>query len=543
MIRWFNNLSMAKKVTLLNTVIALFVVMSLLFCNAWTRSLADSFRNFIDRDQLLAFTISEIYAQGLQSEQATRNLLLDPTDDKAAENYRKAVQEVQKLYPTALQTAPAESTLRTELLRARDIWEKSAILKEQVQTLSRQGKHPEALRILKEEETPRWREFKTILLALDKRVKADMQKQKQLIDQHTRNVLLKSTGIALLAVLAILFTGIAMVKVITAPLHSLGQVLAAITAGDLTARSSIDSKDEMGTLARGVNEMTETLQQVLVDVAQHVDQVAASSNSLFQTSEKIAAGTEELAGQTSSLATASEEMSATSTEIAANCLASADEAAKASSAAENGTAIVRQTIHVMNRIADRVRGTATTVAALGTRSSEIGAIIGTIEDIADQTNLLALNAAIEAARAGEQGRGFAVVADEVRALAERTTTATREIGTMIKAIQDETMGAVASMEEGVTEVELGTTEAGKSGEALGAILTQISALSMQINQIATAAEEQMATFNEISGNILQIREVVDVSTRGAHDAEAAASTMSQMSEELRHLVDRFRIAG
>jgi len=203
---------------------------------------------------------------------------------------------------------------------------------------------------------------------------------------------------------------------------------------------------------------------------------------------------------------------------------------------------VANSISVMHRIADRVQSSAKTVEALGRRSDEIGAIVGTIEDIADQTNLLALNAAIEAARAGEQGRGFAVVADEVRALAERTTKATREIGQMIKAIQQETKTAVTAMEEGVAEVESGTVEATRSGEALRNIQDEINALHMQVQQIATAAEEQTATTSEISNNIHSITEVAQNTVEGARRTSVAAQHLSRLSAELERLVGQFKLS-
>ena len=205
--------------------------------------------------------------------------------------------------------------------------------------------------------------------------------------------------------------------------------------------------------------------------------------------------------------------------------------------------MVKETVVVMNRIADRVRESARTVESLGTRSDQIGAIVGTIEDIADQTNLLALNAAIEAARSGDQGRGFAVVADEVRALAERTSKATKEISEMIKAIQTETRQAVEAMEKGVNEVENGTAEAAKSGDALQDILIQINSFTMQVSQIATAAEQQMATTGEISSNMMQVTDLIHGVAKGAQDSASAASQLARLADEQEKLIGQFKLAN
>ncbi|MDO9068577.1 MAG: bacteriohemerythrin, partial [Deltaproteobacteria bacterium] len=191
------------------------------------------------------------------------------------------------------------------------------------------------------------------------------------------------------------------------------------------------------------------------------------------------------------------------------------------------------------RIAERVQASAKTVEALGTQSDQIGSIIGTIEDIADQTNLLALNAAIEAARAGEQGRGFAVVADEVRALAERTTKATREIGAMIKSIQKDTKSAVIAMEEGVAEVEQGTHEAARSGDALRNIREEINSVNLQVQQMATAAEEQTATAGEISRNIHQVTEVVKKTSDDARQCVSISQQLSTIATVLKQVVGKF----
>ncbi|MFH1027117.1 MAG: methyl-accepting chemotaxis protein, partial [Pseudomonadota bacterium] len=278
------------------------------------------------------------------------------------------------------------------------------------------------------------------------------------------------------------------------------------------------SADEVAQLSQSIQTMACSLRDLLIRIDSASQEVSAAATQVNSTAGRIATGAEEVVAQATTVAAADEEMSATSASIAQNCQLAAEGAQRATLSAQNGAGVVESTVAIMTQIADKVHESARTVGSLGERSDQIGAIIGTIEDIADQTNLLALNAAIEAARAGEQGRGFAVVADEVRALAERTTRATREIGEMIKSIQNETKGAVAAMEQGVHQVEQGTKEAARSGSALRDILDQINAVAMQVGQIATAAEEQTATTGEISNNMQQITKVVQDTAVGAHQS-------------------------
>lgn len=331
-------------------------------------------------------------------------------------------------------------------------------------------------------------------------------------------------------------------RAMTAPLKRLSSDAGRVASGDLGVEVAVESDDEVGQLAQSFDKMVNSLREMIGTLADSAAHVSESSAEMQANAVQMADGAETVAVQAITVATASEEMSATSGDIAQNCLLAAEGAERANQAAEHGAAVVQKSISVMHRIAERVQSSAKTVETLGHRSDEIGAIVGTIEDIADQTNLLALNAAIEAARAGEQGRGFAVVADEVRALAERTTKATREIGQMIKAIQQETKTAVEAMEEGVSEVESGTEEAARSGEALRNIQDEINSLHLQVQQIATAAEEQTATTSEISCNIHNITDVAQNTVEGARKTSVAAEQLSRLSSELERLVGQFKLS-
>ncbi|MBJ6727364.1 methyl-accepting chemotaxis protein [Geomesophilobacter sediminis] len=359
--------------------------------------------------------------------------------------------------------------------------------------------------------------------------------------QHIRQGIYLIIGVTVVLVALISVTSVIITKRLLRHLGSepeeLAEIATRVADGDLT----VQLNPEHGGIYGAMRLMVGNLRQIMGKVNEGALMVASASGELNTNAEQMATASHEIVSQAETVATASEEMSSTSQDIANSCHQAAESSRQASITANSGAGIVRNTVEGMNRIADKVRSSASVVEQLGTRSDQIGEIVATIEEIADQTNLLALNAAIEAARAGDQGRGFAVVADEVRALAERTAKATKEISEMIRNIQSETRQAVQVMEEGVGEVEKGTREASKSGQALEEIQEKINDVTTQISQIATAAEEQTATTQEISNNIQQISEVVEGEARSSMEISRASADLSRLSVELQDLVRRFRV--
>ncbi|MDY0300547.1 MAG: bacteriohemerythrin [Trichlorobacter sp.] len=327
------------------------------------------------------------------------------------------------------------------------------------------------------------------------------------------------------------------------PLEKLVTAMEKAAGGDLSVKTSAEGVGEIARIGAAFNAMMGDINKAMRQFFAVADLVRDSVALVQNTTHSMTVAADDVAMQAGTIATASEEMSATSSDIARNCLYAAENANTASEQTTKGAQIVSDSVKVMESIAQLVLSSSSTVAALGSRSDQIGAIVGTIEDIADQTNLLALNAAIEAARAGEMGRGFAVVADEVRALAERTTRATKEISDMIKTIQVETGTAVSSMGAGVEQVKRGTESTTSSGEALEDILNRISELSLQISQVATAAEEQTATTSEITQNIQMITNVVQSNADNARSTTEATGKLAEQVDQLHQLVGRFRLAS
>ncbi len=354
--------------------------------------------------------------------------------------------------------------------------------------------------------------------------------------------LVKSIAASLIAVVVAIIVAVLLIRSITAAVNKVLNVLRAIAAGDLTQdQLRMTSKDEMGELARATDRMSDSLTELVTQVSQATREVASAATQIAASSEEMATGMKEQTDQVSQVSAAIEEMSQSIVEVAKKSGEAASNAGESGKTAQDGGQIVDKTIDGMSSISQAVTASASAVQELGKRGEQIGAIIKVINDIADQTNLLALNAAIEAARAGEHGRGFAVVADEVRKLADRTTKATEEIAGSIQAIQTETGQAVERMNAGTKEVEQGVHLATDAGKSLAQIVTAAQNVATMIQSIAAAAEQQSSASEEISRNIEAISAVTKQANEGAGQAAAAAAQLSSKAEQLQVLVSRFRM--
>jgi methyl-accepting chemotaxis protein len=331
-------------------------------------------------------------------------------------------------------------------------------------------------------------------------------------------------------------------KLILAPVAETTEAINVVSTGNLTKDVPVRTSDEIGEMSSAFNRMLASLRELIGEVTASSSAQASAASQISSSTEQMAAGAQEQTSQASEVASAVEEMSKTIVENSQNASATASTARQAREAAEDGGRVVFETINGMKNIAGVVKRSAATVAELGKSSDQIGAIIGVIDDIADQTNLLALNAAIEAARAGEQGRGFAVVADEVRKLAERTTKATKEIADMIKKIQTDTRGAVSSMDEGTRQVDKGIELAEKAGKALTNIVAISQSVTDKVTQIAAASEQQSSASEQISKNVEAISAVTNESAMGVQQIARAAEDLNRLTENLQHILGRFTLA-
>ncbi len=403
---------------------------------------------------------------------------------------------------------------------------------------------------------------------------------KQFLQQRARNNTILALILTLVSVAGTVALGIYVSNRIGRPIAQLVAIAEKVSVGDTEQSIQISSKDEVGKLAESFRKLIDymkslahaaermaandltvqieprsredvlgnsfksmavSLNAIVRQLGENARTLVSAATQIASSSEQMSKGAKNQSDQVNQVSTAVEEMTATILESSKNAGEASATAKGAADTAVSGGRIVDDTIRGMQSIAGVVRQSAESITKLATSADQIGEIIGVIDDIADQTNLLALNAAIEAARAGEQGRGFAVVADEVRKLAERTSKATGEITDMIKGIQKQTDDAVHSMEAGIQQVDKGRESADKAGSSLNEIVTMAQRVTDMITQMATAAEEQSSAAEQISKNIEHISSVTRETANGAQQSAAAAEELNRQADGLQQMVARFKV--
>ncbi len=320
---------------------------------------------------------------------------------------------------------------------------------------------------------------------------------------------------------------------ITNPLSEISRKVEDLANGDLTVQIEYASKDEAGSLARSMNLMVSSIRQMVGSIIESSADVIRSVGALKAGSERTLAGTNSQSLQAAQIATAAEEMSQTISDIARNSSIASESSKDAMETADKGKVVADGAVETVHRVYASTVELSTMVDKLNNRALEIGEIVTVIKDIADQTNLLALNAAIEAARAGEQGRGFAVVADEVRKLAERTIKATAEITDKIQAVQTESQQTSRSMEDASTEVTKAQEYIRQVGDSLTHIVDSVKKVEDQITQIATAVDEQASVAGEVTNNIEKTSNISQDMEKMAHEVMDEVNRLHGVAESLK----------
>jgi len=350
-----------------------------------------------------------------------------------------------------------------------------------------------------------------------------------------------NSTVALVIILVLVLLFFNLYRSIISPIKELTEIAKGFENGDLNILMNDSRHDEFGTLASHFNKAITKLSNMILKLKELAVILSQNAENLSESSSQIAKNAKDQFDQTHQAASATEELSSSFATVSQNTSDAASSAKNAANITFESSAIITETADGMNEIASSVKESAKNIEELAEGSEQISDIVKVIDDIAGQTNLLALNAAIEAARAGEQGRGFSVVADEVRKLAERTTTATSDIGTMINTIQEKTGKTIKSLDNWNKTVEVGLEKSTQTGHALHNITVNVNEVSTTIEQIAATAEEQSVAGETIAANIESVAKLSELTSENAQKSSDATKLLTDLVLQLQDLISEFNL--
>lgn len=507
-------------------------------------SLADvagRFADFVDRDQARLQAYGGMYAQGLQTGQAIRNIILDPANPRAYKNLEAAQQDFVQHLQTAQKLAgdTGETAALADLEKR---WSNNTLLKTRIRDLAKGGQVAEAIQVLNKDETPSWRDLKDILLKrMDEQGQAVAAAKAEVAAQASRNRLVSIVAFVLAIVLAsVMLT--ATINRVRRPLLHLEDSIRQLESGDgdLTRRLPVDSTDEVGRTAASFNQFLDGLQRTIREVQQEAGAVAAKATEVAATASHMTDAAETQSQASAAIAAAIEQLITSIESVSASAQSVRDTSDAARRHAEDGSRSVTDLRAEMARIDQAIQAIAQATEAFVTNSRTITGLTSEVKEIANQTNLLALNAAIEAARAGEHGRGFAVVADEVRGLAEKSGKAATEIDTITQGIESQSRdleGAVAGGASVLVESR-GTLE--KVAEVLRASVEVIDQEHQGVDEINYSLAEQKTAGHEIGRNLESIATSAESASASARSTCTAAEALRSSAERMHGSVGRFR---
>ncbi len=498
---------------------------------------------FFERDFERYAAYQTMFSEGLLSGVALRNLVLQPKLKKPLEVVPAAIERFEQALTKAKALAEKDPDILENLATIEKHWELSKKAKLEVLELVRQGQAAFAVKLLKTSEHPHWQKVR---IAVQQLVNKELELVQSIREENLEDKERFVSKALIVTALAILLGGLAAVFSLLDVRKAFGHIIAATEdlasgEGDLTRRLPDRGKDEFAALSHAFNRFLEKIRDLVRRVTGTGDQLAVAAEKMSETSLETRRKMDLQEGKIEEVATAMNQMTATVERVAQNAVDASEAARSADQEAQSGRQVVGEVVTAINELAGEVGNTSQMILSLKDNAEQIGSVLDVIRGIAEQTNLLALNAAIEAARAGEQGRGFAVVADEVRTLASRTQESTEEIQSMIEKLQQGANAAVAAMQSGQQKTEHTVQRAGSAGEALAAITEAVSRIAEMNAHIAHAADEQSTVANDINRNVSEIHGLSSEAVAGAEQAAEASKALQTMAEELQQVIRVFKI--